>query len=209
MLNSNKIILLTLLVCLGYSNSDYVTQDAVSILNQYFQCKILSMTQITDFQGTYYIPNPNIANNTLTDEFYQTNGFGNMTFNESMVFIRNIYLELDNCTSEFCNCTKWVFIDHHNVYGNSQFSRFANFFKNEINFKEITSIIAIFGYNYLLSMKPMEDLIGQYDLGFKFPTLAKFAVYADFSNMRANMYDYNWCPGINTINQTVFISFYD
>jgi hypothetical protein len=73
--------------------------QCANLIQQYYQCKHLKMTNSTDSSyltygaGPAYVPDASIPNNQLTDTFYKSLNLGQMTFDQAMQLFWNIYNE--------------------------------------------------------------------------------------------------------------------
>ena len=91
--------------------------QCVNLIQQYYQCKYLKMTNNTDLSylkfgiGPAYVPDASIPNNQLNDTFYKGLNLGKMTFDQAMHLFWSIYNETNNCKSKFCDCVVKGLID--------------------------------------------------------------------------------------------------
>lgn len=151
------------------------------LVRQYYQCKKLIMHKVNfSWDIIYYIPNYSIPNNRLDDSFFQKLGLENMPLNKAMDLFKQIYMETNNCTSEFCNCVNFQFIDTND--------QFSIYFRNETNFRQFNDIISAFNNKFSKFMYPI-DYFTKLIFTYEFPTLTKFCITNEYTSQRLNNYN--------------------
>ena len=165
------------------------------LVKKFFECQHLKMVRgVGMFGDIEYFSNPNISNNTLDDAFYKRN-LSNMTFDQGMDLIRQIYIQTNNCSSEFCKCVSSNIID-------KLFPNHSMFFRNATNFPHVKSILAGFNKHYESQLLPLEEI--HFWVNFEdhdHMSLAEFCVDLEYTWMRALFYkNFGECQ---VYNQTV------
>lgn len=193
-------MILTLLVILTASLSWNVECETASqLIQQYSECKILTMMLTSDsYYGTYYIPNPTIPNNALNDTYYQSLGLGSMSFVQAMTFIKKIYREVTNCSTSFCNCVRWGPKGLALKY-------YEYFFLTEANFKGVKSILLDFNEKYSNQTQTLaRSMLNTYN-GQIYPTITSFLMKYDYSRNKLSYYllNYEDCAAKDDFSRTV------
>ena len=141
----SALVLLSVLSLLCKVESQYNSQDTLSLIRQYHECrKLIMYLNPNGWNGPYYVRNTSIPNNELNDSYYASKGLDKMTFAQGMTLIRQIYLDTQN-KSYLSNCTSWGFIDQYNY-------NFSILFRNASNFAGFKTIIAGFNHRYKSSL---------------------------------------------------------
>lgn len=154
--------------------------ECFGLVKQYYQCRHLNMTKSMSWFYTEYIPNSNIPNNTLTDAHFKN--LTRLSFDDGMNLIRRIYVETNNCTSEFCNCVNFNHVDLHGYY--------SMFFRNSTNYAPSKSILGDFIQKHKSQLLPREDLDPLVNsFGYDLPSLTDFCINVEWSWLRLHMYD--------------------
>ena len=110
-----------------------VNGQTFELIRQYYECQ--NLTMYYEVSRGIYIRDTSLPDNYLDDSFYQRLGLANMTYDQGMNLIRKIYPDTRNCTTRFCNCVSWGFIDglfdpnYQRIYNN-----YSIFFRNESNY---------------------------------------------------------------------------
>ena len=158
--------------------------QCANLIQQYYQCKHLKMTNSTDPSyltygvGPAYVPDASIRNNTLNDTFYQNLNLGQMTFDQAMQLFWNIYNETNNCNSKFCDCVSKGLID--------QTTGGTVAFRNATIYPQMKSILLSFINNnkpYMFSYSQYYFYATQ-----NLSTLNRFCMNYDYSRNRLAYY---------------------
>lgn len=158
--------------------------DALSfeLIKQYYECKLLHMITTKDALGKYYIPDPSKPNNTLNDSFYRSLNLTNMTLNEATSFIRNIYTDLNKCTgssAKLCKCVK-----------SKRFEKnYALLFLNNTISSQARPIITGLTNKFRPNLLPLNRLQNFFVNGSSLPTLLRFCVEFDYTDLRLSFYN--------------------
>ena len=161
--------------------------QCADLIQQYYQCKYLKMTNNTsDSYKTYgigpaYVPDSSIPNNQLTDTFYKGLSLGQMTFDQAMQLFWNIYNETNNCNSKFCDCVSNGLIDQ-------AYSPGSVVFRNATIYPQMKSILLAFMNKYQPYLSPYSQLTSYFYQTQNLPTLNQFCVNYDYSKNRLSYY---------------------
>ena len=179
------VIFITFLAIFSDSRVDC---QCANLVQQYYQCKYLKMTNNTDFlyvlygYGPAYVPDASIPNNTLNDTFYQNLNLGQMTFDQAMQLFWNIYNETNNCNSAFCDCVIKGILDQATA------TPAKINFNNATIYPQMKSILQAFLNKYKPFLSPYSQLTSYFSATQNFPTLNQFCVNYDYSKMRLLYY---------------------
>ena len=160
--------------------------QCANLIQQYYQCKHLKMTNNTSDSyknygiGPAYVPDASIPNNQLTDTFYKSLNLGKMTFDQAMQLFWNIYNETNNCKSKFCDCVSKGLID--------QTTSGTVAFRNSTIYPQMKSILLDFINKNKHFHLPYSQLSSYFYLTQDLPTLNQFCVNYDYSEMRLTYY---------------------
>lgn len=128
----------------------------LTLIKKYYECNnYFKMKNDSESHQPVNEIDDSIPNNFLDSSFFLSLGLGNMTFDQGMEFIRKIYLDVDNCTSELCKCVDLDGLEY--IY------KYSLFFRNQSNFLGVKSIISEFNkkYNNKNYLKPLTNIIDQ------------------------------------------------
>ena len=168
-------LLVMLTASLGWTVDKIECQSASALIQQSSECKKLTMMLINDsYWGYYYIRNSSIPNNTLDDTYYQRLGLGNMSFDQAFAFIKNIYTNVSNCNSKYCNCVK-------RGPNGMAFQVYSSFFLNETIFKGVKAIIQEFNKNLSSQSRSLADAMIYTYNGYLYPTITSFLMKYDYT----------------------------
>lgn len=154
------------------------------LTKKYYECKnlVMSYAVFGDPLQKNYFPNLTVPNNIINDLYYKERKFDNMTLEQGLDIMREIYLELHKCEpSEPCHCIKSAF----RYFDANR----AVLFVNETMYAQTKQIVAVFVEsikNFKIPLEEREDLTPVNP--FSFRTLLKFALNSDFTNYRYWMY---------------------
>lgn len=174
--------MITFVLLLSLSTLNLVENSGIYTLMQYFECQNLKM--IPNSQQVY-VPNPNISNNTLNDNFYKTKlGLLNMTFDQAMGLMRRIYNETNqNRSSEFSRCTR-------TRYANSNIDFSGLFVRNETIFLQTKRIVLDFINKFKgLYDNNSKERAANYIRRSDMPTLVEFFIRNEFSLPRIDLFN--------------------
>lgn len=145
----------------------------VDLMSQNYQCQNLIMVKQTSSSGYKYVPNPTVPNNYLGDSFYQSLGLDNKNIDQGFALVRQIYTNMTNCNSVYCDCVK-DFIDGAKVL-----------FLDDSNFVSMKQIAADFNNNVPLQSSSMIDILMTSSTILPPnkvpPTLSRFVVKFDYT----------------------------
>lgn len=147
------------------------------LIHQYYQCKTLKMIARRDRFGPLYVPDRNVTNNTLNDEFYQTLGLQKKTFDEAIDLIKSIYVETKNNTELF-KCVGSRLIDNY-----------ALMFLNETITNQSKPIITSFANRFRPNLLPFRILQQMFAKGQNLTTLVQFCINYDYTYRRTSYYN--------------------
>lgn len=162
--------------------------QCANLIQQYYQCKHLKMTNNTSDSyknygiGPAYVPDASIPNNQLTDKFYKGLNLGQMTFDQAMQLFWNIYNETNNCNSAFCDCVIKGILDQATATP-AKIS-----FNNATIYPQMKSILQAFLNKYKPFLSPYSQLSSYFSATQNFPTLNQFCVNYDYSKIRLAYY---------------------
>lgn len=179
---------LLVMVVILYGSRPVDCQPACyDLIKQYYDCTQLVMIRKSD---GYYVPNPNIAGNSLSESFYESQqNLTNPTFVEAMRFVKFIF-DVSNRTAskctKLCKCLKKRAIM-------SEGYLYPVYFKGE---KELNSTIQIhsdFINEANWALKPEETIFGevyesQPDQERNSMTIRRFCLKNDWTLTRFNSY---------------------
>ena len=171
-------LLVMLTASLGWTVDKIECQSASALIQQYSECKNLTMMLTNDsYWGYYYIRNSSIPNNTLDDTYYQRLGLGNMSFDQAFAFIKKIYTDLHYCNSEYCKCAKLG-------PDGRMFYYYKSFFLNNANFKGVKAVIQEFNKNLSSQSRSLADAMMHTYNGNLYPTITSFLMKYDYTSSK-------------------------
>ena len=95
---------------------------------------------------------------------------------------RMIYTEINNCTSEFCECVSLGIIDDSKA-------NYSMYFRDKNFFQHSKSIIEAFNKKFESNLLSFRDLENQKEFSSLYsPSLAQFCINHDYSKNRLNYY---------------------
>lgn len=175
--------LLTLVVVVVILNVNIsVDCQCYMIIKQYYECKHLKMIR---GEESGFVPNPNVANNTLDDSFYEST-LSEMTVSEALQLVQLI-LKTARRTGAQCNrlcrCMKDTVRQENQEF-------YPAFFKGPKELSATTQILEEFISEASWAMKPEELIISeQYSYpSINLPSLVRFCINNDWNNVRSNFY---------------------
>ena len=188
-----------------------VNGQTFELFKQYYECRNLTMI----LNGQTYVRDTSLPDNYLDDSFYQRLGLANMTYDQGMNLIRKIYTDTRNCTTRFCNCVSWGFIDglfdpnYQRIYNN-----YSIFFRNESNYPGVRLIVSEFYNETKWNLQSLNTIFytfsnsyytydyGVYRRAFEYPSIIKFLLVHDFTRARLRTLKYSpSCAGNDNFQQ--------
>lgn len=160
-----------------------VDSQCFDLIHQYNQCKHLKMEKPKRNLYEKYEPKTlERDRNELTDRFYRKLNSSDMNFDKAMKLFRMIYTEINNCTSEFCECVSLGIIDDSKA-------NYSMYFRDKNFFQHSKSIIEAFNKKFESNLLPFRDLEYQNEFSSLYsPSLAQFCINHDYSKNRLNYY---------------------
>ena len=160
-----------------------VNGQCFDLIHQYNQCKHLKMEKTKRNLSEKYEPKKlERERNKLTDRFYRKLNSSEMNFDKAMKLFRTIYTEINNCTSEFCECVSLGIIDDSKA-------NYSMYFRDKNFFQHSKSIIEAFNKKFESNLLPLEYLGYQTEFSSLYiPSLAQFCINHDYSKNRLNYY---------------------
>lgn len=185
-----------LFTCALYSSVNcYDDQIASNLIQNFFSCnnKLVSNKASNDSKSNHQ----RLQQTDLENSFFTDLGLEKMSFDQGMGLIRKIYTDTNNCESDFCNCV-YIPGDKYNI-----------FFKNDINFEGLKSILKGFNEKYY-KKEHLKNLINAAKFvknGEKYPTLVEFLMKFDYTRNKLNFF--NRLPNCNpnSVDHTVYFSY--
>lgn len=183
-----------ILILVFASLTTFIDAQCVDLVHHYYQCKNLKMVDKTTLKNginfiydsfysynEIYIPDPSIPNNSFNDSFYKSLKLDEKNFDWAMNIFRDIYIETDNCTSQFCTCMNKTL---------SLYKNFKPFFRNEKIFHSMKQIIGSYIRKYNSSLLSYNEITKKIKnkLYNKLPSLAKFCINYNYHPSRLNYY---------------------
>lgn len=200
----NLTTFISILIVVCYTCVNHVEGECFEVIRQYFECQYLKMVKRTNPSTgeIFYERNDKLDQNNLNNSIPAIQNLSRMSFDQGMDFIRRIYLETANCTTEVCNCTKFGKIDKEGSY--------SLFFGNADIFRQSKSIINGLNTKFKSQLMPFESLRGY--LGHNhshLPTLTKFCVDFEYTWVRLKFFKYaNSCYAYNhSVSKSIKIKF--
>lgn len=171
----NRIFQLIVLLLITFH---LVDSQCFDLVNQYYQCRNLTMIKSRDRLGEIYLPDAKVPNNTLSDSFYKSLGLDSMTFNQAINQFKSIYTEIVSCkNSTFCDCI-----------GSRYSKNYAQLFTNDTILNQARPILSSFVTKNQASLLDFSILQNMFSDGIRLPTLAKFCVNYEFAGSRLTFY---------------------
>ena len=148
----------------------------------------------------HFAPDPKLKGNSLNDTFFQSLNLQDMTFDEGMIFVQNLFKSVKNCNSQFCQCVKKIrqFLSDNN---------YEIYFEDR-NLPGVKSIIQSLDKEFEQKRYSFNELANYTGFGGKnnLTTLGKFAYLIEYTSFRGVEYsNFDSCFALKETSKVIYL----